>query len=175
MRCTIRLPHRMWDEVERHLLASASERMAYLLARASRWTDPWGVPATDLLVRRALLVPDAALPVQTPTRVEVDPAFTGEVLRACYETGLSLIDVHTHPFSSGPVRFSDHDETNMRVTHGEFAAHMPAEPLAVAASLVLGPGGLAGAWTPRPSGRVTALDTVCLIGNGLTEVPLCAP
>lgn len=173
MRCQIRIPATLWNDTAAHLLASEHERMAYLLARASRWTDPWGEETTDLLVRRALLVPDDAMPVQSPTRVEVDAAFTAEVLRACFETGLSLVDVHTHPFSTGPVWFSGHDEANMRVTHAEFATEMPAEPIALAASLVLGQNGLAGAWTPFPGGRPERVDTVQLIGDTLEEAASC--
>jgi hypothetical protein len=175
MRCVLRMPDRVWHPVRSHLLASSCERMAYLLARASRWTDPWGRQTTDLLVRQALLIPDEALRLQCPTRVEVDPAFTGEVLRACYETGLSLIDVHTHPFGHGPVCFSTHDKDNMILTHAEFQARIPQDPPAAAASLVLGPGGLAGAWSPPSGGGLAALDAFTLIGTTTCEVPLCAP
>lgn len=174
MRCLIRIPDGVWQPVRDHLLASPDERMAYLLARASTWTDPWGEPAVDLLVRRALLIPDEALHLQAPTRVEVDPAFTGQVLRACYETGFSLIDVHTHPFGDGPVRFSAHDRDNMLLTHTEFAARIPQDPPALAASLVLGPGGLAGAWSP-PGGALHTIDAFRLIGPTVSEVPLCTP
>ncbi|MEO5873770.1 MAG: hypothetical protein ABIQ26_02115 [Streptosporangiaceae bacterium] len=174
MRGVLRLPRHVWLPVEQHLLASPCERMAYLLARAGRWTDPWGRDTTDLLVRQALLIPDEALRVQSAVRVEVDPAFTGEVLRACYETGMSLIDVHTHPFSHGPVWFSGHDEANMLLTHAEFAANMPQDPPATAASLVLGPGGLAGAWSPHP-GELAPLTKVTLLDTTTSEVPLCAP
>jgi hypothetical protein len=175
MHCLIRVPHQIWHAVRRHLLASSCERMAYLLARASTWTDPWGQPTTDLLVRQALLIPDAALRLQAPTRVEVDPGFTGQVLRACYETGLSLIDVHTHPFSDGPVRFSAQDRDNMLLTHTEFAARIPQDPPALAASLVLGPGGLAGAWSPPPGSALHTIEVFRLIGPTVCEVPLCAP
>lgn len=174
MRCVLRLPARVWRPAEEHLLASSSERMAYLLARASRWTDPWGNRTTDLLVRQALLIPDAALRVQSPVRAEVAPDFTREVLRACYETGMSLVDVHTHPFSGGPVRFSGHDEHNMRLTHAEFAANMPDDPPAIAVSLVLGPGGLAGTWSPRPR-QLAPLNACVLLDDTLNEVPLCTP
>ncbi|MEU8305926.1 hypothetical protein AB0C84_20410 [Actinomadura sp. NPDC048955] len=172
MRCVLRLPARVWRATEEHLLASPSERMAYLLARASRWSDPWGRSTTDLLVRQALLIPDAALNVQTPVRVEVDPDFTRQILRACYETGMSLVDVH--PFGGGPVWFSGHDEHNMRLTHAEFAETMPDRPPAIAASLVLGPGGLAGAWSPQQH-RLAPLDDCVLLDNTFSEVPLCTP
>ncbi|GAA2161987.1 hypothetical protein [Actinomadura napierensis] len=174
MRCVLRLPAQVWRPAERHLLASSSERMAYLLARASRWTDPWGRRTTDLLVRQALLIPDEVLHVQSPVRAEVDPGFTQQVLRACYETGMSLVDVHTHPFGGGPVWFSGHDEQNMRLTHAEFAASMPDAPPIAAASLVLGPGGLAGAWSPHPR-ELAPLDACVLLDDTLSEVPLCTP
>jgi len=102
------------------------------------------------------------------------PPFTREVLIACYEAGLSLIDVHTHPFADADVGFSGLDEANMRVTHAEFLARMPDRPPVGVASLVLGRRGMAGAVTNPASGELAPLDRLSLLGTSLTEVALCS-
>lgn len=173
MHTTLRMSRPVWRSMRAHLLGSGNERMAYLLARGGQWPDPAGAPVLDLLVTSVLLVPDTALIVQTGVRVEIDPMFTREVLIACYEAGMSLIDVHTHPFSTDTVSFSGHDVTNMRATHTDFLARMPDTPPAGVASLVLGQSGVAGAITDPGTGALRPLERFLLIDDFLTEVPLC--
>ena len=173
MRCQIRVPATIWAPTRAWLLAVPVERIAYLLARASVWDDPWRGPTVDLLVGCALLVPDAALTAQSTVRVEVDPAFTRAVLLGCYETGLSLIDVHTHPFADTHVSFSGTDVTNMTTTHAEFHREIPQHPAAVAASLVLGRNAVAAAWLDPHQGRLTPVTRMRLLAQHPTEVPLC--
>ena len=50
MRGQLRLGAQSWQRTRDHLLASRAERMAYMLARASRWTSPDGMPTVDLLI-----------------------------------------------------------------------------------------------------------------------------
>lgn len=173
MRATLRVGNGTWSAVREHLFGSKDERMAYLLARASVWTDPCGRDELDLLVTRAVVVPDTALTVQSGVRVDVDAAFTREVLVACYETGLSLVDVHTHPFSTDPVAFSSHDVANMRVTHAEFLAGMPTRPPRAVASLVLGRRAVAGMFTSPDGGDLRPLRRFEVLGDNLEEVALC--
>jgi hypothetical protein len=173
MHATLRMSRPVWTSMRAHLLASRDERMAYLLARGGRWPDPAGAPVLDLLVTSVLLVPDSALTMQTGVRVEIDPVFTREVLIACYETGLSLVDVHTHPFSTDAVSFSGHDVANMRATHADFLARMPGTPPAGVASLVLGQSGVAGAVTDPGTGALRPLERFLLLDDAVTEVALC--
>ncbi|MFV2127523.1 hypothetical protein ACFHWS_23745 [Micromonospora sp. LOL_013] len=175
MTCVLRISHDTWDTVRRHLRDSDDERGAYLLARAGRWTDPWGAGAvTDLLVTRAIPIPDDALSVQNGVRIEVAAWLTREVLIACFETGLSLVDVHSHPFADDTVRFSGLDVENMRQTHTEFLDRMPAAPPVGVASLVLGQASVAGAYTDPDDGTLRMLDRLVLLGDDdLTEVKLC--
>lgn len=172
MHGVLRCPAELWDRCREWLLGSHHERMAYLLARCSRLDGPRG-PVADWLVRRALPVPEAALVRQSTVRVEVDPVFCRAVLRACFEGGCGLVDVHTHPFAHQTIAFSGHDHENMRSTHAEFAASMPQEPPALAASLVVGQDAVAGAWW-EPGRRVLRpLERFELTGDRYQEVPLC--
>lgn len=174
MRCTLRIPERLWVQMREHLLAVPQERLAYLLGRGSVWCDPWDERTADVIVRRMLPVPDEALRIQSEVRVEIDPSFSREVLRACYEGGLSLVDVHTHPFSGHRVAFSGHDEDNMLTTHAEFAQTIPQDPPAISASLVLGQQAVAAAWLDRDSGRLKPIHSLRLLGKHDEEVRLCA-
>lgn len=170
----LRVGAQCWQQTRDHLLASRAERMAYLVARASRWTNPAGEPTVDLLITRSLLIPDRALTTQTGVRVEVDPTFTREVLLACYESGLSLVDVHTHPFATDRVDFSAHDVTNMRITHREFLDGVPTPPPVGVASLVLGQTTAAGAYTDPTTGHLEPLTALTLVGDHTETFPLCA-
>jgi hypothetical protein len=163
----------MWLAVCDHLRGSDDERMAYLLARAARWDHPWDGPMMDLLAVRAVLVPDSALTDQSGASVTVAGWLTRELLIACYETGLSLIDVHTHPFAGTSVAFSAHDVENMRETHTEFLTRMPDAPPRGVASLVVGRTAVAGAFTDPDELALRPLSTLVLLGDDLGEVPLC--
>ena len=94
------------------------------------------------------------------------------MLVACYEGGLSLIDVHTHPFSGIGVAFSGHDVANMATTHNELLDTIPQNPPTVAASLVIGQDSVAGAWTIPTSRQLAGLTRLELIGDRLRGVEL---
>lgn len=173
MRGVLRVGRGVWSATLAHLLGCRQERMAYLLARASSWTSVAGEPTLDLLVVRALPVPDAALSVQSPVRVVVEPSFTKAVLIGCYEAGLSLVDVHTHPFATDRVAFSGHDEGNMRDTHSEFLRLLPANPPVAVASLVIGQSSVAGRFSAATEAAPRPLDGFTILGDCAEEVPLC--
>ncbi|MCO1575123.1 hypothetical protein M8C13_05040 [Crossiella sp. SN42] len=173
MRASIRTGDGSWSHLREHLLGSEQERMAYLLARATRWADHSGSPVLDLLVTRVVLVPDSGLSHQSAVSVVPEASVTRELLIACYETGLSLIDVHSHPFATDHVSFSGHDVANMRETHRDFLMRMPADPPIGVASLVLGRESVAGAFTDPRSGALLPLHSLTVLGEHLQAVTLC--
>lgn len=108
MKREIILPAGLWPALHAHLLGQGSqEQLAFLLAGPASGRE-W----QRLLVREAIAVPPDALEQQTATRLEVKPAFSQAILRRCYETGLSLVEVHSHPFACRHVTFSDLDLDN---------------------------------------------------------------
>lgn len=173
MRSTVRMSRPVWTSLCAYLLGSRDERMAYLLARGGWWPDPAGDAVCDLLVTSVLPAPDSALVVQSGVRVEIDPTFTREVLIACYESGMSLVDVHTHPFSTDTVAFSGHDMANMRATHADFLARMPDTPPVGVASLVVGQSSVTGGVTDPGTRTLNPLDRFLLLDDAMTEVTLC--
>lgn len=108
MRREIVFPAGTWPALRSHLLGHGSqEQLAFLLAGPAE-----GRGWQRLLVREVIPVPPEALEKQTATRLEVKPAFSQAILRCCYETGLSLIEVHSHPFARRHVTFSALDLAN---------------------------------------------------------------
>ncbi len=166
--CRLIVPEIIWTELSVHLLGSDLERFAYLLGRAEVHSDRPGRRVVTIRTRYALLLPDAALAVQTPTRVEVAADISRTVLRTCYEHALSLVDVHSHPGStSTPAIFSEPDRANAVETHREFHATIPARPPVVAASLLLTHTGVDGLWFDPDTGRLAPLDI-----PSVTDAPL---
>jgi hypothetical protein len=147
----------MWTPLRAFLLDSDLERFAYLLAGAETGRDAAGRRTVVLRARYALPLPDAALTVQTATRVEVSPDVTRLMLRTCYEHALSLIDVHTHPGTSAPATLVQ-DRVNALESHREFHAAIPPHPPVFAASLVLTDAAVGGMWFDRRTGRLAPLD-----------------
>lgn len=162
-RCRVLVPRALWTALLAHVGQAHVERLAYLLAGTSWWEDMRGRATVELLARRLLLPSDDAYVAQGPTRVWTDPAVSRQVLRACYEGGLSLVDVHAHPDALTSVAFSRQDLRDSLRAHAEFAAVMPKQPPAVAASLVLGGGCVAGVWRDPQGGTLDALDQLWVL------------
>ncbi|WP_250291382.1 hypothetical protein [Frankia sp. CiP1_Cm_nod1] len=156
--CRLIVPDVIWTGLSAHLLGSNLERFAYLLGRAEIHGDRPGRRVVTIRIRHALLLPDAALAVRTPTRVEVAADVSRAVLRTCYEHALSLVDAHSHPGLSAPAIFSGVDRANALETHREFHATIPARPPVAAASLLLTHTGVDGLWFDPDTGRLAPLD-----------------
>ncbi len=108
MRREILLPAGAWPTLTAHLLEQGDrEQLAFLLAAVAKGRD-W----LRLLVRHVIPVAPDDLMRQSPTCLEVRPEFSQAILRRCYETGLSLIEVHSHPFAGQHAAFSAIDMAN---------------------------------------------------------------
>jgi hypothetical protein len=68
-----------------------------------------------LLVRRLLLPEDHDYLKRTPVCVAFKPSFTETALSLCEDTGLHLLDIHTHPWSED-VAFSSIDDREAKQT-----------------------------------------------------------
>jgi len=102
MRREVIFPAGTWPQLREHVLGhGADEQLAFLLAGTARGRD-W----QRFLVREMLTVPAEGFVKQTAAYLEVKSLFAQAVLQRTFETGLSLIEVHSHPFSQRGVRFS---------------------------------------------------------------------
>jgi len=121
MQREIVFPAGAWPEVRDHLLGDGSnEQLAFLLAGVAR-----GRGWLRLLVREVVPVPPDAFDRQTPAYLAVEPTFSRAILSRCYEEGLSLIEVHSHPFARRNVTFSAVDLANERQKFGYVATKIP--------------------------------------------------
>lgn len=121
MRREIIFPARVWSGLRSHLLGQGrEEQLAFLLAGTAQGRD-W----MRLLVREVLLVPADALEWQSATYLAVKPSYSQAILRRCYQEELSLVEIHSHPFTRCGVTFSATDQANDAVKFRYVAQKIP--------------------------------------------------
>ena len=105
MRIEIRFTQRDYERLHRHLFQpDGREWAAYLFAGPNAAPD-----YLILTVREVWPVPAEAYAHQSAGGVEVKSDYLKGMLRHAYETGLSLLETHSHPFSTAGVTFSGID------------------------------------------------------------------
>lgn len=142
-RAELVFPTGMWQQVRDSLLADLStERVCYLLCGHSRVGD-----RLRLLACYHVVPDESDYISRTVASVRVKQSLLAEVLRECERLGLSLIDLHSHPFAHEEVHFSGVDEADEREKSDWFAKNLPSS---FYGSLVLG--------TQSHEGRLRAAD-----------------
>jgi len=96
------------------------ERAAYGFAGLSYSDD-----RTTLTVRELWTVPPEAYVHQTGTGVEVAGRYVKQVLAHAFTSGLSLLEMHSHPFAFDQVGFSNIDEADERQKFPYVAGRIP--------------------------------------------------
>lgn len=105
MRIEIRFTPEEYEGLNQHLLQSdGMERAAYLFAGPNIGPDH-----LILGVREVWPVPQEAYARQSAGGIEVKAGYIKRVLSHARETGLSLLETHSHPFSEEGVAFSHID------------------------------------------------------------------
>jgi hypothetical protein len=161
MRREIIFPGGMWPLLRSHLLdRGIEEQLAFLLAGVAR-----GRGWKRLLVREFIPVPPEALARQTAASLAVRPGFSQAVLQRCYEEGLSLIEVHSHPFCDQGATFSATDVANEAVKFRYVALKIPDVDHA---TMVVGQSDLDAHLWDRRLRRAVPVDRVRLV-----EAPIC--
>jgi molybdopterin/thiamine biosynthesis adenylyltransferase len=125
------LPWGMWQEIRDYLFSDLSREYAcYLLCGSS-------VRKKTLRLLGCFVVlpqPDDYVS-HSIASVRLKQSLLGEVLRECGRLGLSLIDLHSHPFAGSTVSFSGTDEADEREKADWFSKNLPN---CVYGSIVLG-------------------------------------
>ena len=163
------VPAGIWPTLKAHLLDRGDvEQLAFLLAGVAKTRSQ-----LRLLVREVIPVPAEALDRQTPTYLAVKAAFSQALLRRCYEEGLSLIEVHSHPFADHDVTFSSTDLANEAEKFRYVARKIPH---IYHATLVVGQSSLDGHLWERQQRRAVPIDRVRLLDVPVTDlVPVSSP
>lgn len=129
-------PARMFSDLKAALFLSEEETCAVLLAIPSAALNG----QTNLLVREVYPAPENAYAVRTGTATQLRPEFLVPVAQRAREERLSVIFVHTHPFSEGTPAFSAIDDDGERHLAQFLTKRVPG---VLHAALVVGPDGCA--------------------------------
>lgn len=119
------------------LLLSERETCAVLLAAPPVMSSEM----PSFLVREIYPVPESAYEIRTETQAQLRPEFLVPLVQRAREQQLSVVFVHTHPFSEGIPSFSPVDDSGERHLAEFLARRVPTVPHA---ALVVGPDGCSG-------------------------------
>jgi molybdopterin/thiamine biosynthesis adenylyltransferase len=167
MKREIIFPAGTWPTLRAHLLGQGQqEQLAFLLAGLAQGRN-W----MRLLVREIVPVPPDAFEQRTSVYLAVKPAFSQAVLRRCHEEGLSLIEVHSHPFTHQKVTFSAADLTNEMEKFHYVARKIPHVRHA---TMVVGQTDLDAHLWNRRQRRVVPIDRIRVLDAPITDLfPTC--
>lgn len=115
------LPYGMWNQIRDYVLGDlARERACYLLCGRAR------AGGRLQLLGCYLVTPlDTDYSHQSIAGVAVERSLLTDVLKECARLGLSLIDIHSHPFAVDHVAFSGTDDADEIEKARWFAQHLP--------------------------------------------------
>lgn len=115
------IPCGMWSRIHEYLFKDTSREYACYLLCGHAWRGN-----TLRLLGCFLVLPEAADYVShSLASVHLKQSLLAEILRECSRLGLSLVDLHSHPFAKDTVSFSGVDETDEREKAAWFAEQLP--------------------------------------------------
>lgn len=175
----------LWSHLRSHLLSLDDERgrwgdneqLAFILA-APNVSDS----RIRLVGHELLCAQPADLDHQSPSGVNPNGQFVAAALSRCRQEGWSLIEVHSHPFDSGPqTTFSGVDWSNDRTKMPRLASMLP-EPF-YHATMVVGPDSLDAHYYQRLTAAILPIRQVTIVGSFSDDSPVlhylptsrCAP
>ncbi len=157
-----------YERAKEYLLQNEQEQFCFALGGINK-TDK----CTRILVR-TLIIPDSScLESQTPTRIVPKPQFIQHVWHLAKESNSSLINMHSHPFSSGSVRFSCIDDAS---DSQSFPKEVEALGSGPHVSMVFGQNSVYARWYDEQSKAMKAFDRIRVIGESSIEIlPTSSP
>jgi molybdopterin/thiamine biosynthesis adenylyltransferase len=164
MRREIVITQRDFRQLREHLLRPGiheDEQMAYILCGVNEGED-----YLQLLVREVIPVPPEGFEHQSGVHLTVKKGFTRKVYQRCSESGLSLIEAHSHPFASGHVSFSSIDTAN---EEKRFPYVEEKIPNIHNASMVLGRNSIDAHVWDKKIHSVLPIDLIRVVGTPCTE------
>jgi molybdopterin-synthase adenylyltransferase len=126
-----------YTDMAASLMLSEDETCAILLASP----PPSRAKRSSLLVQEIHPAPESSYTLRTPTKAQLRPEFLVPLVQKARQEHLSVIAVHTHPFSEGTPTFSPIDDEGETHLLGFLSRRVPGLPHA---ALVVGPDGCAG-------------------------------
>ena len=118
----IKITAHQWQQLESALLSRTDvETKAFVFAQSVQLDS-----RTQFLVREVVEVPADAYESRSAAQVVIREEYVARMLQHSYRHGLSLVDVHTHPWSERPTFSSIDDRTDQKrysYTAEKMAAH----------------------------------------------------
>jgi molybdopterin-synthase adenylyltransferase len=164
----------LWSQLRAHLLSineglgqrGANEQLAFILAAPNASSSRIRLVGHELLLARP-----RDLNHQSASAISPDGRFVAEALTRCRQEGWSLIEVHSHPFDSGPrTTFSHIDWSNDRMKMPRLAAMLP-EPF-WHATMVVGQNSLDAHYYQRATGAIRSVQQVTIVGADPDDSPI---
>jgi molybdopterin/thiamine biosynthesis adenylyltransferase len=162
------LSSRLWLQLRDHLLPTdgesgqqwnTNEQLAFILAAPNV-----SARRIRLIARELILAQRTNLAHQSPSAIGPDGQFVADALTRCRQEGWSLIEVHSHPFDSGPrTTFSGIDWSNDRLKMPRLASMLP-EPF-YHATIVVGQYSLDAHYYQRTTGAILPVPQVTVVGG----------
>jgi molybdopterin/thiamine biosynthesis adenylyltransferase len=144
-------------------LAPIDEQLAYILASSNRTTH-----GIRLLAREMLCAGKDDFAHQSAGGLEPRPDFVLRALNRCRSEGWHLIEVHSHPFSTGPgTTFSGIDWNNDRRKMPAIATLMQED--FIHATMVVGQDSLDAHVYDRATKQILPIRQVVIVGAGSTN------
>jgi molybdopterin/thiamine biosynthesis adenylyltransferase len=140
-RYRIKVAEADFDELKRLVFAaSPAESAAFALAGVATRRDE-----TDVLVRRAIEVPEAAYRVRNEYHLDISPRAINGIAALCEANRLGVVLCHSHP--KGPAEYSPSDDHGERRIAATLRSFIP--ETGPVASLLFHPNGIRGRlWLP---------------------------
>jgi molybdopterin-synthase adenylyltransferase len=163
----------LWLRLRDHLLPTNAgperwnnnEQLAFILAAPNV-----SASRIRLVGHELLLAQRTDLAHQTPAAIGPQGQFVADALTRCRQEGWSLIEVHSHPFDSGPrTTFSGIDWSNDRLKMPRLASMLP-DPF-YHATIVVGQNSLDAHYYQRTSGAILPVRQVTIVG-GCGDAPV---
>ena len=164
----------LWLQLRDHLLPtdagpgrwSNNEQLAFILAAPNV-----SASRVRLVGHELLLAQRADLAHQSPSAIGPAGQFVADALTRCRQEGWSLIEVHSHPFESGPrTTFSGVDWSNDRMKMPRLASMLP-EPF-YHATIVVGQHSLDAHYYQRTTGVILPVRQVTIVGGTCDDSPV---
>lgn len=161
----------LWLQLRDHLLPTdgtgpPNEQLAFILAAPNITASRIRLVGHELLVAQR-----AHLAHQSASAIGPEGQFVADALTRCRQEGWSLIEVHSHPFDSGPrTTFSGVDWSNDRLKMPRLASMLP-EPF-YHATIVVGQNSLDAHYYQRTTGAILPIPQVTIVGGIRDDSPV---
>ncbi len=149
-----------WQRVKTHLLASNSERFAFLYCGFSERKD-----GVSLMVKDLVLVPDDEVEIDDGFKVKVSTIV--RIANRARKEGLALVECHSHLFGGFGVTFSSTDRDGFAEFVPYILKDLPKRPYA---ALVLAKDSIDGLCWRGLDQKTEHLEEVVVLGANLTRL-----